>query len=187
MSNSPMEVCSPPQYRHNFRGYPQHQQLRGPAAETLLVVPTTARARVKLWQGNEGLGPSRAPAEQPADSDEDLPNISLARNAPPWQKRMAHFLTRRLHIPQTLVNIAFWIKPWVWGAALAWCAGARLASWLELGPIFVLGSIVIVIYWNLGQRQAGEASAYSIFNEFQALPGQLQADELDRQVRHGQM
>ncbi|KAL0055170.1 hypothetical protein WJX82_008128 [Trebouxia sp. C0006] len=36
-------------------------------------------------------------------------------------------------------------------------------------------------------RQQGEASAYSIFNNFQELPGQLNAHRLDDQLRHGQM
>ena len=51
----------------------------------------------------------------------------------------------------------------------------------------MLGSIVAVIFTNLSQRKAGEASSYSIFNNFRNLPGQLTADELDRQVRTGQM
>ena len=154
-------------------------------AETLLVVPTTARARVKQWQGSEGISAPRQP--DPGSDDDELPNISLAHNAPLWQKRMAHFFTHSLHIPQTLVNLIFWVKPYVWASILAWCVMARLTSSLQMGPVFVLGSIVAVIYFNLGQRRAGEASAYSIFNGFRALPGQLQADEIDRQVRHGQM
>ncbi|PNH12785.1 hypothetical protein TSOC_000321 [Tetrabaena socialis] len=44
------------------------------------------------------------------------------------------------------------------------------------------------IFTNLGTRRAGEASAYSIFNRgVQRLPGQLDAGEIDRQMRQGQM
>ncbi|KAL0035172.1 hypothetical protein WJX79_004563 [Trebouxia sp. C0005] len=40
---------------------------------------------------------------------------------------------------------------------------------------------------QLPERQHGEASAYSVFNNFQELPGQLNAHRLDDQLRRGQM
>lgn len=40
---------------------------------------------------------------------------------------------------------------------------------------------------NLGKRGEGEASAYSIFNGFQELPGQLNAGHYERAIRQGQM
>ena len=58
---------------------------------------------------------------------------------------------------------------------------------VQIGPIYVLASIAAVILWNLGKRREGEASAYSIFNEFRELPGQLNAGVLDDQIRRGQM
>lgn len=71
--------------------------------------------------------------------------------------------------------------------AILWLCGARLSSWLSVGPLYILATIVALIFLNLGQRREGEASAYSIFNNFRALPGQLTADQLDQQVRTGQM
>jgi hypothetical protein len=47
--------------------------------------------------------------------------------------------------------------------------------------------MLAAIFGNLGRRGAGDASAYSIFNNFQRLPGQLDADVVDQQVRRGQM
>lgn len=51
----------------------------------------------------------------------------------------------------------------------------------------MLGTIMAIIYVNLGTRQAGEASAYSIFNQGRELPGQLNAGAIDDQMRRGQM
>ena len=144
------------------------------------MVPSAPRPRVEAWKGSE---------ESPITSrqEEDGIEFTLPSSAPLWQRHTAHFLTNSLHLPETLVIWVFLVKSWVWVTFLVWCAGAKLASWLELGPIYVLFTIVAVIYWNLGKRKEGEASAYSIFNNFQALPGQLQADDIDHQVRRGQM
>lgn len=79
------------------------------------------------------------------------------------------------------------VRPRTWLFILLWLAGARISTWLSLGPIYIIGTICALVYFNLGQRQTGEASAYSIFNNFRNLPGQLTADQLDRQVRSGQM
>jgi hypothetical protein len=56
-----------------------------------------------------------------------------------------------------------------------------------VGEIYVLLTLMTVIFCNLGTRREGEASAYSIFNNFRELPGQLNANMLDDQLRRGQM
>ncbi|KAK9800331.1 hypothetical protein WJX73_004053 [Symbiochloris irregularis] len=66
-------------------------------------------------------------------------------------------------------------------------AKSEVLAYFELGPPFVLLTITCLIFFNLGTRTAGEASAYSVFNNGRRLPGQLTADELDRQLRQGQM
>ena len=49
-------------------------------------------------------------------------------------------------------------------------------------------AIVYTIFTNLGRKREGETSAYSICNEgVRRLPGQLDADQIDDQVRRGQM
>lgn len=67
-------------------------------------------------------------------------------------------------------------------------AGAKLASRYDLGPVYILAAIIITIFTHLGHKKDGEASAYSVFNPgVQRLPGQLDADVLDQQIRTGQM
>ncbi|KAH9769677.1 ubiquitin-like domain-containing protein [Citrus sinensis] len=52
----------------------------------------------------------------------------------------------------------------------------------------ILGTAFSIIFLNLGQRQPGDMSAYSIFNDdFRELPGTLNADRLDRDIRAGQI
>lgn len=57
----------------------------------------------------------------------------------------------------------------------------------QVGEMYVLLTLVTLILCNLGTRREGEASAYSIFNNFRELPGQLNANVLDDQIRRGQM
>lgn len=62
-----------------------------------------------------------------------------------------------------------------------------MASQFGVGPLYILGTIVALVFFNLGQRRDGEASAYTIFNNFRELPGQFNADRVDAQMRRGQM
>jgi len=57
----------------------------------------------------------------------------------------------------------------------------------QVGPVYVLCTLLAIIYSNLGRRRAGEASAYSIFNGGRELPGALNAAAIDDQMRRGQM
>ena len=129
-------------------------------------------------------------AETPSTSaaeDSDALIFELPADASPLQRRVAAILQHKLHLPELLLIILFAVRPWVWAAALAWILCAAVADRMEVGPLYVLGTICALVFLNLGKRRAGEASAYSVFNQFRALPGQLTADELDHQVRHGQM
>ena len=54
----------------------------------------------------------------------------------------------------------------------------------DLGPIFVIFTGFACIYFGLGTRQPGEASAYSVFNNFVELPGTYNAAQLEDQLRH---
>jgi len=58
---------------------------------------------------------------------------------------------------------------------------APFAARLGVGPVYVLASVLALILCNLGTRRGGEASAYSLFNDgVRELPGQLQAEQIDR-------
>ncbi|KAI3901605.1 hypothetical protein MKW92_039957 [Papaver armeniacum] len=74
-----------------------------------------------------------------------------------------------------------------WAVIILWFALAPVAYRWDLGPLYILGTGFAIILLNLGQRQHGDLSAYSIFNEdFRELPGTLNADRLDRDIRAGQ-
>lgn len=70
----------------------------------------------------------------------------------------------------------------------AWCLACRAAAHLGAGPPFVLASAFVLIFANLGSRAPGAPSAYSLFNDgFARLPGDAAPEELDRQLRNGQL
>lgn len=51
--------------------------------------------------------------------------------------------------------------------------------------MFVIVSAMVAIFTvGLGTRKEGEASAYSIFNGFNELPGAFNAAQLDDQMRN---
>ena len=76
--------------------------------------------------------------------------------------------------------------PGVWARAGAWLVLALLTVRLQLWPPFLIVSCVWLMWtYGLGERGAGEESAYTVFNNFRALPGQMGADEIQRQVARG--
>ena len=70
---------------------------------------------------------------------------------------------------------------------LVWFLLGKVAHRYEFGPIYLVSSIIAFIFMNLGERREGEVSAYSIFNNFQRLPGQLTNEQLERQMIRGQL
>ena len=59
-------------------------------------------------------------------------------------------------------------------------AGCRTA-----GAPFFIASLMYLMYANLGERAAGEASAYTVFNDgMRALPGQLRQEDMERELMH---
>lgn len=68
---------------------------------------------------------------------------------------------------------------------LLWLLGYWFFSYLEFGSMFIILTMYAGIFLNLGERKAGEMSAYSVFNEgFAALPGTTTGEDFDRQIRH---
>ena len=78
-------------------------------------------------------------------------------------------------------------SPTGYAVLVAWFLFGRLASSQGLGSLYLVLSVIAFIFTNLGKRREGEASAYTVFNNFQALPGQLTGDQLDRQMVRGQL
>ncbi|CAI0472945.1 unnamed protein product [Linum tenue] len=94
----------------------------------------------------------------------------------------------RLKDSDMLLAGLFSLSAKVWAVVILWFILAPVANRWHLGPLYILGTGFAIIFLNLGRRQAGDVSAYSIFNEdFRELPGTLNADRLDRDIRAGQM
>ncbi len=60
-----------------------------------------------------------------------------------------------------------------------------LAIHLGFGAVYVILVAFAIIFSNLGDRAEGEASAYSIFNNFQYLQGELRMDQVEAEMRGG--
>lgn len=66
-----------------------------------------------------------------------------------------------------------------------WSAGYWAFLQWELGSLYIMISILVAMFMNLGERRKGELSAYSVFNKgFRNLPGQLRGEDIDREIRH---
>ncbi|XP_073287345.1 uncharacterized protein [Primulina huaijiensis] len=86
-----------------------------------------------------------------------------------------------------LLMAIFSVKLKIWLAIVGWLILAPVAQQLDVAPLYILGTGFVIIFCNLGHRQPGDISAYSIFNEdFRELPGTLNAERLDRDIRNGQ-
>ncbi len=96
----------------------------------------------------------------------------------------------RCKAPELLLIWLFHIGPARLLLAAAVMAGARVVYNIDPGfsAVYLLLAMIVFIFVNLGQKKEGDASAYSVFNPgVQRLPGQLDADEVDRQIRRGQI
>uniref|UniRef100_A0A061R8T3 Ubiquitin-like domain-containing protein n=2 Tax=Tetraselmis sp. GSL018 TaxID=582737 RepID=A0A061R8T3_9CHLO len=74
-----------------------------------------------------------------------------------------------------------------WCLLGVWAVGVAAASHAGHAIPFLLLSAAAAMLRNLGKRREGEASAYSIFNDFRELPGQLNAGHFERAIRRGEM
>lgn len=70
------------------------------------------------------------------------------------------------------------------GKFLLWGALFYQSRNIGFGEVFLICSCFYLIYSNLGKREEGQLSAYSVFNEnFQELPGTLNAARIDSELR----
>ena len=60
-----------------------------------------------------------------------------------------------------------------------------LAIHVGFGAVYVILVAFAAVFCNLGQRGQGEASAYSVFNNFQYLQGELRMDQVEAEMRGG--
>ncbi|KAL6547380.1 hypothetical protein OROMI_023101 [Orobanche minor] len=119
------------------------------------------------------------------DDDEDL-KFQLPRTPSRWKKRLYSFLHDNMKLPDILLMAIFTLSLKAWIFIIMWFILAPVAHRWDLGPLYILATGFCLILFNLGKRKAGDVSAYSIFNEdFRELPGTLNADRLDRDIRAG--
>mmetsp|Transcript_18216 Transcript_18216/g.29116 ORF Transcript_18216/g.29116 Transcript_18216/m.29116 type:complete len:215 (+) Transcript_18216:135-779(+) len=117
------------------------------------------------------------------DDDDDLPRIDRTRLSP-MQLRVVRFLQFRCHFPEAIIHGLICVRKRTWGGTLAWLIASRLSWMYDLGPVFLIVTGFAGIYFGLGTRKPGEASAYSIFNNFEELPGAYNAAQVENQLRH---
>lgn len=122
------------------------------------------------------------------DEDEDDLKFQLPESTSRWKLRLYCILHDKLKLPDIVLIAIFSLSLKAWALIILWFILAPVAHQWDLGPLYILGTGFFIIFWNLGHRQSGELSAYSIFNEdFRELPGTLNADRLDRDLRTGQL
>lgn len=74
-----------------------------------------------------------------------------------------------------IVKFGVWLLSWV-----------LISYYLEFGMIYLCGSIAYWIFTNLGTREEGEISAYSMFNNnFEKIAGTFGADLYEKMLRKG--
>ncbi|KAL2457854.1 ubiquitin family protein [Forsythia ovata] len=120
------------------------------------------------------------------DDSEDL-KFQLPQPTGRWKRRLFFFLRDKFKLPDMLLMAIFSLSLKIWAVIIIWFILAPVAQRLDVGPLYILGTGFAIIFYNLGHRQPGDVSAYSVFNEdFRELPGTLNADRLDRDIRAGQ-
>lgn len=118
--------------------------------------------------------------------EEDELRFKVPQTASNFQRQLIYILREKLKLPDIFLIVVFSLSLRAWLVIIAWFVIAPIAYRWDLGPLYILATAFIVIFLNLGKRQEGEISAYSIFNEgFRELPGTLNADRLDRDIRAG--
>lgn len=120
------------------------------------------------------------------DDSEDV-KFQLPQTTGRWKRRLFFFLRDKMKLPDMLLMAIFSLSLKIWAVIIIWFILAPVAQRLDVGPLYILGTGFAIIFYNLGHRQPGDVSAYSIFNEdFREIPGTLNADRLDRDIRAGQ-
>ncbi|XP_065879405.1 uncharacterized protein [Euphorbia lathyris] len=121
------------------------------------------------------------------DDDELSQKFQLPQSTSRWKRRFYFFLHDKLKLHDFLLVALFSLSLKAWIVIIMWFILAPVEHRWDLGPLYILATGFSLIFFNLGRHQAGDASAYSIFNEdFRELLGTLNADCLDRDIRAGQ-
>ena len=75
-------------------------------------------------------------------------------------------------------------RPW-YSSKMVWFVLMLVCRHYRLGHPFIITSLIVLLLNNLGDKKAGDVSAYTVFNaDMRALPGQLRMEDLEREMRH---
>eukprot|EP01018_Ginkgo_biloba_P032278 Gb_22467 [translate_table: standard] len=130
--------------------------------------------------------PAKHIQNREADDEDDL-QFNLPETTAQWKKELLCVLRDKWKVPDIVLMAIFFISLKIWAMIFLWFIMAPIAYRWDLGPLYILTTAFSLIFFNLGQRRQGDVSAYSIFNDgFRELPGTLNADRLDRDIRAGQ-
>ncbi|ONM53533.1 hypothetical protein Zm00014a_041181 [Zea mays] len=130
------------------------------------------------------------------DEEEDELKFRIPQTTTLWKRKFFMFLRDKLRLPDIILMALFSLSMKAWIIIAMWFLLAPIAQKYDIGPLYythpdnevhIIGTGFLIILINLGRRQQGDVSAYSIFNEdFRELPGTLNADRIDADIRAGQ-
>ena len=131
--------------------------------------------------------PPGAPGAEAEPEDEvAMLRLSRLRLRAPVRRAAARLVAAG--VPEPPLALLLSVRTATWLTLAAWCLSCRVAARYDVGAPFVLASAFALMFANLGTRAPGAPSAYSLFNQgFERLPGDAAPEELDRQLRNGQL
>jgi len=89
----------------------------------------------------------------------------------------------RAHAPAVRAAVAA-VERGTWARAALWLGLLVAAREVGLAMPFLIAAAIYSIFANLGVADGGE-SAYTVFNNMRALPGQIRAEDVQAQMMHG--
>eukprot|EP01041_Mallomonas_annulata_P013994 gene13994-29784_t len=88
-------------------------------------------------------------------------------------------------VPIQLKNSGLQISWKLWALTIIWLTFFSVFNYNECGSIWIILSLFVAIFMNLGERKEGELSAYSVFNTgCQRLLGTMTAEQFESEIRH---
>ncbi|KAH9302604.1 hypothetical protein KI387_014187, partial [Taxus chinensis] len=91
------------------------------------------------------------------EDDEDDLHFNLPETAAQWKKNLLFVLRDKLRVPDILLVTFFSISLKTWGMIFLWFVMSPIAYRWDLGPLYILSTAFSLMFFNLGQRQQGDA------------------------------